>query len=476
MDYQRDFISEEAIMNIYNGIEQDIPEYVYYNSNYTEIILKMVLEIRCIHNGYGKEDKAYSLLKKWISQCPLSFQQKAQEQAICILEKMCIHYGCWRDIKNICLLLSNEDRYSFFIKRALQLLNNHLYSNDNNVAKWIPREGSFIEFDYLATDYVQRFLQIEQPLTIKQIRRLYKNIVKKKQLLKSKRHPKTLPPTKTKRSIQEAETAIIEKALVLSKKPPSAVNMNEEDDIEEEWLNAIQNYETINNAVFILDTPLSFTTTPENLNRLKTACRIMYKTSLPSRKRVLITTAPEPFWVNVIGKTLVETIRTIVQYTEVNDNPTEDSRMKSIKSLLDTLKICEIPFEETEKMSWIILSNFSQQSYSIVHSGMTNLFLSHSFIPQNIPNMIYIKSTTQKDIQDIPLQSFPSHTLCWSSLSIRTFWTECLPNLGISNNHWNQIARITKDPFIRQFTPFQNAINIVSENVSPLHIYIHNIE
>ena len=471
MDFQRDVFSEEAITNIYNGIEQDIPEYVYHHSIYTEIVLKMILEIRDIQNGYGQQEKAYDLLRKWISQCPLNFQQMVEDQAIRVLEKMCVQYGCWKDIKNICLLLSNEDRHQYFVKRALQLMNDNLYSDQLNVAKWIPREGSIhgqTFYNYLATDYVERFLQLETatpvyPIlhgtttSIEQIRKIYKNVVKNKQQSKF-----SLPKKqKTKKTIQEAETALIEKALFLSKQPSSTVDINEEDAIEKEWLNAIENYETIDNSILILDTPLTFLKTQENMNRIKTVCRFLYKISLPSRKRLLITTCPEPFWINVMGKTLVETIRTIVQYTEVNDNPTEKSRTICIKYLLESLKICEIPMEETEKMTWIILSNFSQQPFSVVHSSMTNLFLSYSVMLQYIPNLIYVKTPSQKDPLPPPFPPYPS---CLYSLAIRTFWTECFQNIGISNNHWKQIAKITKDPYIRQFTPFQNAVNIVSSN------------
>ena len=481
MDFQRDVFSEEAIMNIYTGIEQDIPEYIYHHSIYTEIVLKMMLEMRDIQNGYGQQEKSHRLLKRWISQCPPHFQQTAEDQAIHILEQMCIQYGCWRDIKQICVLLSDEDRYQHFVKRALQLMNDHLYIGQPNVAKWIPR-GQFF-YDYLATDYVERFMQIETA-PIQQMRQIYKGVVKNN--TPPRNTATTTHKQKTKRSIQEAETGLIQKALLLAQRrcprPPEGCrqsmpqmgifngdifsnDMNEEDELEQEWLDALENYESIDNAVLLLDTPVSFQTTPENMNRLKTICRFLYKISLPSRKRVFITTAPEPYWLNVLGKTLVETIQAIVQYTEINDNPTEKSRTTSIQYLLNSLKSCEIPVEEMEKMTWIFLSNFSQQTYWSVHGGMTNLFLSYSILPQHIPNMIYIKTPSSKDP---PPQPFPLHPICRPSVSIRTFWTECFPDLGISNNHWNQIAKITKDPFIRQFTPFQNVVNVITINTTVL--------
>ena len=133
---------------------------------------------------------------------------------------------------------------------------------------------------------------------------------------------------------------------------------------------------------------------------------------------------------------------------------------------------------EMEKMTWIIMSNFSQQTYSLFHAGMTNLFLSYSVLPQYIPNLIYVKTPSLKDTPitpslppppSLPLYPFSLYTICRSSIYIRTFWTECLPELGISNNHWNQMAKITKDPYIRQFTPFQNMVNIVSTNIPLLY-------
>lgn len=485
MDFQRDIISEEAIINIYNGIEQNIPEYVYCHSVYTDIFLKMILEIRDIQNGYGQEQRAYTLLYKWISQCPLHFQQMAEDQAIHILQKMCFHYGCWKDIRQICLLFSAFEkstnagghkgephlrtvgspiRNQFFIKRALQLMNDNLYTNQPNVAKWIPREGQIPYYDYLATDYVERFLQIETAST-ERTRQLYKNVVKNRQT-DAKKMATPIGQPKTKRTLQEAETALIEKALLLSKEDPSATTeqMAEEDRIEQEWLKMIEHYEPIENATFILDTPLFFTTQKENLNRIKTVCRFLYKMTLPSRKRIYITTSPEPIWMNLMGKNLVETIRLIVKYTEINDNTTEKSQMNGMAQLIKHLVACEIPPVEMEKMTWIIMSNFSQKLHSGVHLDITNLFL-HKCIPQqNIPNLVYIRTSTT-DQQKQPQISFS--TYC-SSITIRTFWSECSSEIGISNNHWKHISKITQDAFVRQFTPFQNVVNIVSTNITLL--------
>lgn len=473
MDFQRDVLTEEAILNIYNGIEQDIPENVYYHSIYTEIVLKMILEIRDIQNGSEHEERAYKLLQKWITSCPIQLQQTAEDQALKVLERMCIQYGCWKDIKNLCLLLANNEKHLFFIKRSLQMMNDHLYLQKTNVAKWIPRVGSspliqgFSIYDYLATDYVERYLEIETAVStssLKQIHQLYKSVVKKQLNNQKNFYPNTTTTKqKTKKTYQEAETALIKKSLLLAQKPISTETMNEEDRIEQEWLEYLSSYETIDNAIIILDTPVDFKDTTENINRIKMICRFLYKINLPSRKRILITTAPEPVWFNFIGKTLVDTIRAIIQYTEVNDNPTEKSRTNSILYLLNSLKNSEIKINEIEKMSWIIISEFSDQPFSITHGLMTQLFLSYSVIPQFIPNLIYIKTPSIKNTQNNKEEIVdPKNQPFRCFIPIRTFWTECSSKTGISNNHWKQISKISKDPYIRQFTPFQNIVNIVS--------------
>lgn len=467
MEYQRDVYSEEAIMNLYNGINQDIPTYVYQHPIYTGMVLKMILEIRDIENGHGRGDLAIQLLQKWISQCPLPFQQIAEDQALETLEKMCTKYGCWKDIPQLCFQLSleNPDRYQFFIKRALQGMNDYLYNPKNQsvfwIAKWIPRPQSKygLFFDYMATDYAERFLE-NPPYSYVQAtpQEIYKQVVSralkmapKPQSHSHKKNIYTNTKPKTKRSAFTEETVLIQRALAFAQTPPKTPE--EEDKIEEEWLKLMELYETLDNTVTLLDTPLTFKQTPQNIQALKITCRLLYKSALPSKKHLLITTAPEPYWFNAMGKTLVETIRTMVAYTQVNDNPTDKSQKQGIQHWMDTLLQCQTSNEDLEKMTWIILSEFQHKPPQTVHQEITEFFVSTYPNQKQFPQLTYIQTDPQK-IQ------YPPTPLFISSTSMRTCWITLHENIGIPNGQWNQIAKITKDFLIRHFTPFQHVMLI----------------
>ena len=469
---QRDLTAESWMLTMYNSSYQNpyinIKNICQENPLYLSLFYKIIAETRDIQEGKGNLEETYELIRQWID--------INEEQALNALKKVATQYGSWRDVKYMCLRLNQHpqhEQYQTFIERSLQWMNDCLNKNvakgevfqlnsgvkqkslnyfreDESIKKWIPRERSRfgLFYDFLATDYYQRIHGMDPKFPMDYYRKKYRQMLSKREtLIRSKKQP-----------MVENEKDLIRRAFQYAN---TYFTEQEEMDVEQKWQACISNYPVLPNGLPILDSLIydQQQNRQPNIPVLLTLFQILYKTEMPTYKRVLITYTDQPVWIDLTGKTLVKCIQTILSiqtFHHLCQKEQNDSRVngliQGVEWLSQSIMVTNTTVETVEKMVWLVISSFSKTEDFSWHSKIQTCFM-NSYV---MPHFVYIQTTNGPNYFQTPL-------IVWSETP-RTMWFTLNSEKGITRSQWRQIAKIGSDSMVRQFTCFQNYVDMIHQD------------
>lgn len=456
---QRDLTAETWLLSMYNSSYKNsslnVKTLCRNNPFYLSLFYKLIAETRDIQEGKGNREETYELIRQWID--------INEDQALNALQKVATQYGSWKDVKHICLRLNQHpchEQYQRFIERSLQWMNDCLNytSEPESIQKWIPRERSRfgLFYDFLATDYFQRIHGMDPNLPTDYYRKKYRQLLSKKETPLSLRSSQNRP-------VVENETDLIRRAFQYAN---TYFTKQEEMDVEQKWQICMSNYPVLPHGLPILDSLIydSKEKRQPNIPVLLALFRILYKTEMPTYKHMLFTYTEQPVWIDLTAMSLVKCIQIILSIQTFHHNcdthEQNDSRVngliRGVEWLTQSIRDTNTTVETVEKMVWLVISSFSKTEDFSWHSKLQNCFMNFYMMP----HLVYIQTlpTTQ-----VPVSNCIQIPTVWSETP-RAMWFTINPEKGITLTQWRQIAKIGSDSMVRQFTCFQNYVDIIHQD------------
>jgi hypothetical protein len=382
-----------------------------------QTLFLMMAEIRDIWQGKGENEPLFYLADEWAKTHPV--------ETVDALFWICGNVGCWKDLKRWAAHFLSEDPPAPVIPLLVRRINEQLYTDlaqpphlRSHLAKWVPREKASPRlYTLLAEDWS---MMTGQPA------HLHPNSKRKEYRQLLSRFHKEYDQTPLHAEIQSLPRIVPLGECI--------AQLTQEEGIARE--------KTEKHIQQTLETAL-----PSTLPQAKNLLIVLDPSTLASQyiKQIAILiqawhvgkTRPQ-FLLLVQGRTQFHdwsnkyaTYAEIVQALwalHIKHVPTQDSLKKFVSGIPLPAQV-----ETAEKMTWILLSDFSPTSV-------------HTILKQRqavLPHMVYIDASDTSFLSDPLTKTFPCRVV-----DKRCTMLSATEN-GLSPNQWTQIILKTQSPALR---------------------------